>query len=113
MTFAYPRNAGTSSLPSFDQYQPARSSNILTRVWDHIPSVAKQWLPTGFARRRFGKDGESEDIKTTALNLCKRIFTLPTGIILLWIFTIRWGERTVFEDSINKCLWDSWEEWVS
>ncbi|KAJ5781225.1 hypothetical protein N7457_006385 [Penicillium paradoxum] len=111
MTFAYPRNTGASSLPSFNQYKPARSQNILHRAWDSIPSAAKQWLSVGAISRQFGRDSESEGIKTTALKLVKRIFTIPNAIILLWMFSFRWGERTVFEDSINKCLWDTWEQW--
>ncbi|CAP79834.1 Cell division control protein [Penicillium chrysogenum] len=110
MTFAYPRNTGASSLPSFNQSKSSRSSNILSRVWDGIPPQAKQWLP-GSLNRGIGRNQDSEGIKITAINLVKRIFTISNAIILLWIFSIRWGERTVFQDSINKCLWDNWEEW--
>ncbi|KAJ5971431.1 uncharacterized protein N7479_001349 [Penicillium vulpinum] len=109
MTFAYPRNTGASSLPSFNQNQSSTSQNILSRAWDCIPS-AKQWLP-GSVIREMGRNQESEGIKARTVNLVKRIFTIPNAIILLWIFSIRWGERTVFQDSINQCLWDSWEEW--
>lgn len=112
MTFAYPRNAGASSLPSFTQHQSSRPQSIFSRVWDSFPPAAKQWLP-GSVSGGIGRHWESEGIKTTAVNLFKRIFTIPNAIILLWMFSIRWGERTVFQDSINKCLWDSWEEWVS
>lgn len=112
MTFAYPRNTGAYSLPSFNQHQSSRPQNIFSRVWDSIPPAAKQWLP-GSVSGGIGRHRESEGIKTTAVNIVKRIFTIPNAIILLWMFAIRWGERTVFQDSINKCLWDSWEEWVS
>ncbi|KAJ5193411.1 hypothetical protein N7449_009553 [Penicillium cf. viridicatum] len=110
MTFAYPRNTGASSLPSFNQHQSSRPQSIFSRVWDSFPQAAKQWLP-GSVSGGIGRHWESEGIKTTAVNLVKRIFTIPNAIILLWMFSIRWGERTVFQDSINKCLWDSWEEW--
>ncbi|KGO66505.1 hypothetical protein PITC_012230 [Penicillium italicum] len=110
MTFAYPRSTGASSLPFFNQNQSSTSQNILNRAWDSIPSAAKQWLP-GSVSRAFGRNRESEGIKTTTVKIVKRIFTIPNAIILLWVFSIRWGERTVFQDSINQCLWDSWEEW--
>ncbi|KAJ5593392.1 hypothetical protein N7537_010296 [Penicillium hordei] len=110
MTLAYPRNTGASPLPSFNQHQSSRPQSIFSRVWDSIPPAAKQWLP-GSVSGRIGRHRESEGIKTTAVDLVKRIFTIPNAIILLWMFSIRWGERTVFQDSINKCLWDSWEEW--
>ncbi|KAJ5817303.1 hypothetical protein N7447_009536 [Penicillium robsamsonii] len=110
MTFAYPRNTGASSLPLFNQNQSLQSRNILSRVWDCIPPAAKQWLP-GSLSQGIERNQENEAIKTTAINVVKRIFTISNAIILLWVFSMRWGERTVFEDSINKCLWDSWEEW--
>ncbi|KAJ5566570.1 hypothetical protein N7535_008208 [Penicillium sp. DV-2018c] len=110
MTFAYPRNSGASTLPSFSQYQPSRRHNVFTRAWDAIPPAAKQWLPVRGISRGLAR-AKGDGIKITALNLAKRTFTISNAIILLWMFSIRWGERTVFEDSINKCLWDSWEEW--
>jgi len=113
MTFAYPRNTGAPSLPSYNSKR-AQSPNILNRVGDSIPQAAKQWLSVGCVRVRRGfKSARYAGIKATAVNLVKGIFTIPNAIILLWIFSIRWGERTVFEDHINHCLWDSWEEWVS
>ena len=42
----------------------------------------------------------------------RRILSLPNFLILLWIFYIRWGERTVFSNAIQACDWDSWESWV-
>jgi hypothetical protein len=113
MTFAYPRSNGASSLPSYNQ-QRSQSSNILSRVGDSIPVAIKQWLSVGGIRIRRGyKRTRDAGIKATTLRLIKSIFTISNAIILLWMFSIRWGERTVFEEHINQCLWDSWEEWVS
>ncbi|XHG03475.1 hypothetical protein AWENTII_006778 [Aspergillus wentii] len=39
------------------------------------------------------------------------MFTVANGLILLWVFTLWWGERTVFQDSFETCLWESWEKW--
>lgn len=43
----------------------------------------------------------------------RRVFTVPIALILLWFWTLWWGERTVFQESLDKCVWDKWEKWVS
>lgn len=43
----------------------------------------------------------------------RRIFTVSNGLVLLWVLTLWWGERTVFWDSVDNCVWQSWEKWVS
>ncbi|CAG8183859.1 unnamed protein product [Penicillium olsonii] len=113
MTFAYPRNTGASLPSSLPLYNPKRpqSPTILNRVAEYIPPVAKQWLSPSTAYRRWRANGAG--FKVTAKDVVKNVFTIPNAIILLWMFSIRWGERTVFEDHINRCLWDSWEDWVS
>ncbi|CAG8147362.1 unnamed protein product [Penicillium salamii] len=114
MTFAYPRNTGASSPSSLPFYNPKRqkSPDILNQVAQYIPPVAKQWLSPRSVQRRWRRTKEV-GLKVTAVNVVKNIFTIPNAIILLWMLSIRWGERTVFEDHINQCLWDSWEDWVS
>jgi hypothetical protein len=32
---------------------------------------------------------------------------------LLWVWTLWRGERSVFQESMQSCVWDSWEKWVS
>lgn len=41
----------------------------------------------------------------------RRIFTVSNGLVLLWVLTLWWGERTVFWDSVDNCVWQSWEKW--
>lgn len=43
----------------------------------------------------------------------RRIFTIANGLIALWVFTLWWGERTVFRESVESCVWGNWEHWVS
>ena len=45
-------------------------------------------------------------------NFLKRILTVPTLLILLWAWTIWWGERLAFRTSVAECRWDNWEHWV-
>ncbi|MCJ1391711.1 hypothetical protein MMC18_004576 [Xylographa bjoerkii] len=33
------------------------------------------------------------------------------GLVLIWILILWWGERRVFQSSIQSCAWDSWEAW--
>lgn len=40
-------------------------------------------------------------------------FALSSGLALLWIYVLYWGERTVFSDSVSRCDWRHWEDWVS
>lgn len=43
----------------------------------------------------------------------RRLLNLPNAFIVIWILVLLWGERWVFEGSINECQWASWERWVS
>ena len=44
--------------------------------------------------------------------LLRLIFSLQTVLILIWAFTLWWGERMVFWDSLKACEWGKWEKWV-
>ncbi|KAI5305164.1 Fungal specific transcription factor [Ascosphaera pollenicola] len=41
------------------------------------------------------------------------ICTVQNVLILLWIFTLYWGERKVWKDSIRSCAWEQWESWLA
>lgn len=114
MTFAYPRNTSASSPSSLPFYTPkrAQSPSFLGQVTELITPVTKQWLSPEAAHQRWRRTKEA-GFKVTIVNLVKSIFTIPNAIILLWLFSIRWGERKIFEDHINQCLWENWEDWVS
>lgn len=42
-----------------------------------------------------------------------RVFTMANVLIVLWVWMLWWGERRVFEDSLEGCAWGEWETWVS
>lgn len=44
--------------------------------------------------------------------LLRRTFTLCNAMVLLWVWMLWWGERRVFEDSLQGCSWGDWETWV-
>jgi ethanolamine phosphate phosphodiesterase len=43
----------------------------------------------------------------------RALLNLPNAFVLIWIFVLLWGERWVFDWSINGCQWEKWERWVS
>ncbi|GAB7366837.1 hypothetical protein MBLNU230_g1007t1 [Neophaeotheca triangularis] len=34
-------------------------------------------------------------------------------LVILWIYVLHWGERTVFKQHIEQCHWNRWETWPS
>lgn len=42
----------------------------------------------------------------------RRLLSVPTALILLWIWVLHWGERTTFNNDIAACDWATWEQWV-
>ncbi|KAF2707568.1 hypothetical protein K504DRAFT_482957 [Pleomassaria siparia CBS 279.74] len=43
----------------------------------------------------------------------RSLFTLVKVLVVVWLATLYWGERTVFRDSIEACRWENWENWAS
>ncbi|KAF2736672.1 hypothetical protein EJ04DRAFT_489628 [Polyplosphaeria fusca] len=43
----------------------------------------------------------------------RRLLTLVKVLIVVWYFTLYWGERSVFNSTIDGCQWESWEKWES
>ncbi|KIX01569.1 uncharacterized protein Z518_09295 [Rhinocladiella mackenziei CBS 650.93] len=40
-----------------------------------------------------------------------RLLSLPSALVLLWVFVLFWGERLIFQRSTTPCLWQQWESW--
>ncbi|KAJ5765909.1 hypothetical protein N7520_005468 [Penicillium odoratum] len=107
MSYAYPRNIGPSTLPSFI---PSKT-RTLDRTWDDLPGAAKRWIGEGANSIRTARPRIRHDMQRSAIVIFKRIFTIINAVILLWCFTLRWGERTIFQESIDACIWQNWESW--
>ncbi|PQE23007.1 calcineurin-like phosphoesterase protein [Rutstroemia sp. NJR-2017a WRK4] len=43
----------------------------------------------------------------------RRLFSLPHLLVAVWIVALMYGERWVFEKSVQECAWDNWERWPS
>ncbi|KAJ5698713.1 hypothetical protein N7462_000718 [Penicillium macrosclerotiorum] len=111
MSYAYSHNAGASSLPSFKTNSAARSRGLLNQGLEKLPATAKQWIAEGAASFRAGPSKGSNFVRGLATSFVKRYFTVANAVVWLWFFTLWWGERTVFKEAINKCVWESWEKW--
>ncbi|EXJ57083.1 hypothetical protein A1O7_07427 [Cladophialophora yegresii CBS 114405] len=40
-----------------------------------------------------------------------RLISIPTALLVFWIFLLLWGERRIFDQSVRQCLWQQWESW--
>ncbi|KAF7713974.1 Uncharacterized protein PECH_003950 [Penicillium ucsense] len=108
MSYAYQRGAGASTLPHFAPAQ-RRSSHTIWRTLENIPVNAKAWVLEGFSEvRRTRSRAGTWGITKLVL---RRLFTFANAVIILWIFTLWRGERTVFQEAIDRCVWQSWEKW--
>jgi hypothetical protein len=109
MSYAYPRSAGASSLPLFNSVS-GQASGIVRQVLEGLPATTKQWFADGAASFR-GPRGR-RDARGVAALILQRLFTVANAVIIMWLFTLWWGERTVFQEAIDRCVWESWEKWV-
>lgn len=111
MSYSYRQGA------SADAYRPSRGSF----------SKAQSLLPTGASRQiadlqtrgaslvSGGAEGSRAraDLGTQVWRAFKAVFSVANALILLWVWTLWWGERTVFRESLESCAWGNWEHWVS
>ena len=90
MSFQYAtsKEAGTA---------PALGGMVMSK-WQR---VLRQWQYDAKGRPR-----------TKLAILRRRLTRLPTLFVLVWLFVLYWGERKLFNDSIDACQWDKWENWV-
>ena len=40
------------------------------------------------------------------------LFSVVRVLLVLWIITLYWGERSLFDDALESCRWEDWEDWV-
>lgn len=113
MSYAYPRTTGASSLPSFTPRKTSKLSNFVNEAWHSLPAGTKQWISQASTAYGPGRSLRTSDLKTLAFRAAKRLFTVTNAVVLLWVYTLWWGERTVFDEHLSACAWENWEEWVS
>jgi hypothetical protein len=42
----------------------------------------------------------------------RRLLSLPHLFVAVWLVTLLWGERWVFQSAVKACQWGNWEDWV-
>ncbi|PKY07090.1 cell division control protein/putative DNA repair exonuclease [Aspergillus campestris IBT 28561] len=115
-SYSYPHTAGANP------YHPRhRDSFTEPTTWESLremlPLWATQWIIDLHAyRTRFTATGEEGVRSRAAMNssfraLPGRLFTIVNALVVLWLFTLWWGERTVFQESLESCEWGNWEQW--
>ena len=109
-----------SYLPtSTHAYGPTRreitSSGILQSIHDALPHWVSQRVSSVVhtASNQLEKYKSRTELKALTLRTIRTLFTVTNGLIIIWIWTLWWGERTVFRDSVDACAWNAWEKWVS
>ena len=101
MSYAYLHAAGPSCPPSSYMYDKLPPWGKL------LVAILQSWVAASSYRVR--KAGGPRGV---ALGAIQRMFTVANAVILLWIAVLWWGERTVFRQSVENCVWDGWEKWV-
>ncbi|KAJ5118041.1 hypothetical protein N7526_011064 [Penicillium atrosanguineum] len=109
MSYAYSRSAGASSLPSFNSIPS--SEGLVNQACNRVIPAAKQWIEEGVDTIRSSRPRTRDEAKNQAKMVLKSLFSIPSAVVLLWVFTLWWGERTVFQESIDACAWEAWETW--
>lgn len=111
MTSAYPTGQ-RSSRNNF-----VEPPSLVDQISDYLPSIRHNGSsgsdPTakGLAYR-FMRDAYAV-LQLPSKWQLRRIFNVTNLFIALWVYTIWWGERSVFQRAIESCHWSNWETWVS
>lgn len=118
MSYSYPTSTNA------DAYRPGRrdycvdSSNDHSRLLDTLPPWLRQWvaeIQAHWIAPSFGNTGNSQGsnaLRARLWRIFRYIFTVTNALAVLWFFTLWWGERAVFQDSLERCAWENWEKWV-
>lgn len=85
--------------------QPIRNKDLLTRIWTIITDEASYFRPSNHSR--------SHDSRTTNRRVARSVsWSVPLLFTILWIYTLWWGERAIFQWQVKGCSWNRWESWV-
>jgi hypothetical protein len=55
--------------------------------------------------------GHTSALKRREWNF-RRLFSLANALVVIWWVVLYWGEKGVFNSTIESCNWEAWEKWV-
>ncbi|OOF91506.1 hypothetical protein ASPCADRAFT_210881 [Aspergillus carbonarius ITEM 5010] len=106
MSYSYSHSTAADPYRTARRGTPVEASNVSERWCQLLPS---------WARQRASELQEEMSSRKGVWSLLKRVvrhtFTVSNALVLFWIYTLWWGERTVFQDSVKACGWGNWEKW--
>lgn len=118
MSYAYSgSNSGASSRsPHYSSYDEPES--LVIRASSVVYSYARDSVVDTIedVKSRFGYGRRPRKLKPfwqEVRSSLRAAFCVANLLVVIWMYTLWWGERTIFQDKILECYWDSWENWVS
>ena len=60
----------------------------------------------------YGRERRRNRRAGAIIALLRIAFSVPNLLLLMWVLTLWWGERSVFRTSVKECGWEKWESWV-
>jgi len=109
MSYAYPN----APFRPASRNSTSGPSNILLQIQNALPPWVQQRIAELHALLRAGRRRSPSELKVMGHLTIRRVVTVANMLILFWVWTLWWGERTVFQESLGGCGWGEWEKWVS
>lgn len=109
MTFSSHAAASSSWLDPSEARGSSRGywSSIRFFIEDAIRGL-RSGRSLAYTSHEFTQRTRSVSLKWTL----KSFFSVPLGLILLWVFTLWWGEKMTFKRTVADCAWARWENRV-
>ncbi|KAH8692086.1 putative manganese ion homeostasis [Talaromyces proteolyticus] len=117
MSYAYSRGGpGAASNRSYYDEYDEEEETLLWRASIAVYSYARHSASESIedVKSRFGYGRRPRKLKPfwqEVGSTLKAALCVANFLAAIWIFTLWWGERTVFQETISQCYWDSWEKW--
>jgi hypothetical protein len=116
MSYAYPQSSAGPYTPRPSSYrnQFVEPPSLRARAQTTAFVYAQEWIDDikeclGYGTRRRRRKSLWQEARATV----RAAFCVANFLVVIWMFTLWWGERTVFQNSLSSCFWEKWEKWVS